>query len=333
MRRARLWGFGIVLGVAVAGGVCAPRVALAQDQQQAAESFREGAKAFEKGDFRTAAGAFERAYKAAPHGSPMYNAGLAWESAHEPARAADDYQVALATPGLDTKQKNDAENRLASLEKSLGRIEVSGPPGTKISTAHVSNAALPAKFHLTAGQHDMIVIRPDGREETQTIGVAAGAVVPITVQPPPPAHPAGAVPGTEDDLATRDKADKDKDKEKDEKKVSAPMPTQRVIGIVAVGGAVVLAGAAIVLGESALNARDRFDASNHTDQSAHDEAASKRTWTNVCWVGAVALGAVGVYLIVTAKPSAATPPPATAFARPEVGLGVGPGEARLRVRF
>lgn len=338
MRRARLFGFTLALAVAVAGGATTTTegVAHADDQQAAAESFRLGAKAFEKRDFRTAAGAFERAYHLAPHGSPMYNAGIAWESAHEPARAADDYQLALTTPGLDARQKNDAENRLASLERSLARVEVTGPEGTKVSCAHVSHAALPTKFHLSGGEHDLIVTRPDGREETKTIGVAAGSMAPVVIPPeqptsaPPPvaASPAPPSPSPSKDDSTSASASASAS-------TSSGPPPQRVIGFVAIGGAVVAGAAAVLLGASALNARDKFDASGHTDQSAHDEAASKRTWANVCWVGTVALAAVGVFLVVTAKPShPQTPPPSNAFfGKPEVAIGAGPGEARLRVRF
>jgi hypothetical protein len=336
MRRARLFGFTLALAVAAASGAATTSSdALADDQQGAAESFRAGAKAFDKGDFRTAAGDFERAYHLAPHGSPMYNAGLAWESAHEPARAADAYQLALATPGLDAKQKNDAQNRLASLERSVARVEVTGPEGTKVSCAHVSNVALPTKFHLSAGEHDLIVIRPDGREETKTIGVAAGSVAPVVI---PGAPPVAAPPSAQASAPPPEQPPPKEASASASASTSASSngpPPQRLIGFVAIGGAVVAAGAGILFGASALNARDKFDASGHTDQAAHDDASSKRTLANVCWVGAVVLGAAGVVLVVTAKPPhPSIPPPSNAlFGKPEVAIGVGPGDARIRVRF
>jgi hypothetical protein len=264
--------------------VLAPSIANA-DQAAAQESFKVATEAYGKGEFRDAAVAFEKAYRDAPHGSPMYNAGLAWEAAKEPARAADAYQLALETPGLTPQQTTDAKMRLASLEKSLGRLEVNGPPGTTVTVAHVAAAPVPVKLHIAAGQQDMVVKFSDGQESRQQLGVPAGVIVPVTVVSPPPLAPVAPV-------------------------TPAPAPpppeptssgsTAKTLGWVAIGGSAVVLSVSIYTGVSALNSRDEFEATQRRSVDAHDRADSQRTLTNVLLVGAVALAATGVVLILTA---------------------------------
>jgi hypothetical protein len=276
----------VVLGMCVTTSfVLAPSSAKA-DQAAAQESFKVATEAYGKGEFRDAAVAFEKAYRDAPHGSPMYNAGLAWEAAKEPAHAADAYQLALATPGLTPQQTTDAKARLASLEKTLGRLEVNGPPGTTVTVAHVTAANVPVRLHIAAGQQDMVVKFADGQESRQQIGVPAGVIVPVTVvspaplPPPAPVTPPPAPPPPEPP--------------------SSSGSTAKTLGWVAIGGSAAVLSVSIYMGVSALDSRDEFEATQRRSVDAHDRADSQRTWTNVLLVGAVALAATGVVLILTA---------------------------------
>jgi hypothetical protein len=299
-------GLSIILSTCVATSiVLAPRSAHA-DQAAAQESFKLGAQAYEKGEFQNAALSFEKAYRDAPHGSPMYNAGLAWEAAKEPARAADAYQLALDTPGLTPQQTTDAKARLASLEKTVGRVEVTAPPGATVTVAHVTAAEPPVKAHVAAGQQEVVTKFPDGQETRQQVTVTAGATAPVTVAQPPPLPPPPPPP----------------DPNPPPPEQPAPGKTTRTLGWVAVGGGAVLAIGGTYLGFSALAARDEFVASQRHNQDAHDRADSQRTWTNVLFVGAFALVATGVVLILTSPKSAPAPAataPAAARLRPGLG--------------
>src|SRR5262245_59201878 len=111
-----------LLGAAIALAIstAAPR-AHADDDATAAQFFKAGMAAHSRHEYRAAALAFEEAFRRAPRGPTIYNAGIMWEAAKEPARAADDYARAVAQGGLDGDQAATAAARLRELEASLGR--------------------------------------------------------------------------------------------------------------------------------------------------------------------------------------------------------------------
>ena len=304
LRRAPFAAFALAL-------VLAAPAARATDAA-AAEAFKAGAASYQKGDFRTAAASFERAYRESPRGAAVYNAGLAWEAASEAPRAADAYATALDAGDLGAQQKKDAQARLANLAKTLGRIDVSGPAGAKISVEHCESAALPTKVFLTAGAHELTA-RFDGGASTskQQVTVAAGATTAVTIEPPKAAAPPPPPPP---------------------QKVESPTPAlapaasnpRKLVGFVALGGALVASGAAVYFGVSAVSAKDDFNSSGHRDQNAHDRADELRTITNVTWVAAGVLAATGVVLVLTA-PKAPNDRAVTAT--------VGPTGGALTVRF
>src|SRR5580658_7681957 len=61
------------------------------NRAEAGARFEEGTKAFDAGDFRRAAAAFEAAYRLAPNTDVLWNAARAWQRAGEAARAATLY--------------------------------------------------------------------------------------------------------------------------------------------------------------------------------------------------------------------------------------------------
>jgi hypothetical protein len=199
---------------------------------------------------------------------------MAWEAAGELPRAADAYALALARGGLQGAQLADAQARLATLEKTLGRIDVNSSSAAEVSLEHAQGAKAPAHVHVAAGKHEVRVTFPDGRTLTRSVEVAAGAVASIVAEPLPAPPRAPPPPGPSDGL-------------------------QRTLGWVGVGAGVVFSGVAIGTGTAALSARSTFLASGDTDRSAHDRAASLRTWTNVAWAAAGVTGIAGITLVVT----------------------------------
>jgi len=247
------------------------------DTEVAAETFRAGAAAYKRKDFRAAALSFEMSHKLAPHGAALYNAGLAWQAAKELPRAADAYDEALATSQLSDAQRTDATARLAKLQPDLGRVTIEAPEGTTFSVAAHEDTLAPHMVHLPPGEHEVRARLTDGTRLVQTVTIEAGAERVLLFEtpeeepppplPPPPPDEGGAFP---------------------------TLP----LGVALVGVGAVAGGAAVVLGLSALSARDDFEDSGRTDVEAHDDADSLRTFANVAWIGAGVFTVAGAVLIV-----------------------------------
>jgi hypothetical protein len=278
-----LLGTAVILGSAAAG---------ADDRDAAAqEIFRAGSAAYERGEFRAAALAFEAAHREAPHAAALYNAGIAWEAAKENGRAADAYEAALGLGGLEAGQDRDARAHLAALERMLARVEVRAPSGALVSLAHAEGRAAPVAVHVQAGAHEVRVTLVDGRALSRGVRVAAAERAVVTIEAPPAIDAPALLPR----VAQRPG-------------VPAPAPAPpdegslplRPIGWAALGGGVLIGGAAVALGVAALDQRDAYNASGHRDADARDAAAGLRTWTNVAWVGAGVLALSGVVLLLAA---------------------------------
>jgi len=287
-------------------------VARAQDAQDndAERFFHVGVVAFGRGEFKAAAMEFEHAFRTKPHGASIYNAARAWEAAEDPGRAADDYAAAIDAGNTPADNMRDARARLRALEASLGRIDVSAPPGARVSIDEVERGPAPAHLHVAAGAHAVSITFADGRSDTRAIHVGAGAAVPVALDAPAPRVPMDAPPP--DASGSRSRV------------------TLRTTGWVTLGGAVLATGTAVALGVSALSAKSQYDASGHTDLGAYDRAGSLRTATNVAWVTAGVLGAAGITLVLVSL-RRSPEPAARATSRAE--LEVSPTGAALRLGF
>jgi hypothetical protein len=266
--------------------------ARAEDSRAAAgELFRVGAQAFERGDFRAAALAFEEADRRSPNAITIYNAGLAWDGAGDGPRAADGFREARSRGGLAETKDAHARERLDALERDLGLLRVSAPPGAIVSVAHVVRRPAPIVVHVVPGSVDVLAEIPEPTlapaptptspakavEQHKAIAVRAGESVAVTFEAPLRAR-SGVAP---------------------------------VWGWITLGGAVAASGAGLALGVEGLSRRDAFDASGRTDAAAHDDAIGFRTAANVALGGALALGVTGVVLLLIGPPRA---PRASAFA-------------------
>jgi len=288
-----------------------------QEVAVAAETFRAGETAYERGDFEAAARSFEVSHRLAPHAVAIFNAGLAWEAAKKLERAADAFNLALSLGGLDETRQADAKTHLDALSSQLGRALLAAPEGTLIWLAHAERASTPLTVYLAPGEHPLKVLFADGSSKNTTVQVEAGKEVSLQLSAPAPEpeaapRPAEAQPNTD---------------------IDAPVGDGTAL---IVGGAVtlsigVLAGvAAIGMGVAALDARDEFEASGNTDANAHDQADTLRTATNVTWVAAGLLAATGAVLLIVA-PKGAASTPAAESARLE--LHVAPTGVGLTGRF
>jgi hypothetical protein len=278
---------------------------------QAARAFRAGSDAYERRDFREAARQFESAYRIAPRGAAIYNAGLSWAEAGELAHAADDYATAIGHADATPVQRSDATARLRALEARIARLVVTGPPDARVAIDDGPATSLPLGLHLLPGQHVLRIAYASGATQSRTIAAKAGAEEVVRVSEPAPATSSGssapvAAPWGQPDAAT------------------GPA-TRRTLAWVALGGtafASALAAYFYVQGNSALS---RFEAGMNTDAALHDQATTDRTLAQVSSVVAAGLGIAAIVLYVTSAEPSSPPPPAS--------LRVGPGAAALRVAF
>ena len=292
------------------------RPAAAADPAAAAvREFHEGQQAYARGDFRAAAQRFEAAFRDDPRGAIVFNAGLSWQAAGEPARAADDYAFALATTDLPAENAADARTRLGALEKSLGRIDVTSPQGSRVSVAHADRLPPPAHVHVAPGRYTVTVLLADDSTRQRSVSVRAAewahldfgddqsAAPAATPAPIADEAPAPAPTTTAEPTAT-----------------TGGSSSQRTWGWIALGAAGVLAGVSTWLTVQFFDANSTNDSTR--SQATHDDAVAAATRLDIGLIATAAVAGVGVGLLLTA-PSA----PGT------VAMHATPGGAVLRVSF
>jgi hypothetical protein len=271
----------------------------------ARETFRAGEAAYARGDFQAAANSFEVSHRLAPHPFTMLNAGLAWEAAERPAKAADAFHSAIDSGELDAAQTADAQQRLDTIRKSHGWVLIEGPTDARVAVGHVDGARPPLLVHLAPGEHRVLVTHGDGATKATAVVVTAAAATSLRLEAPaaPVPTPTAAPPPPPPDEGT-----------------SSGM---FVGGWITLGLGAAAAGAAVGLGVAALSARDDFEASGNTDADARSSAATLRTVTNVMWGVAGVAAIAGTSLVILGWDDGDT----------EAALTLAPGQLGLRARF
>ncbi len=290
-----------MLAVSIALAVSGTTGAAHAEEPMAADSAAEarqqyglGTQAFAQKRYAEAALHFEAAASFKANAVALYTAGLAWDLASRPERAADAYARALDVPGLDPKQTNAAREKLNNLERGLGTVVVTAPEGWKVQLDTLTEVRAPGRLHGAAGVHVLTAraASPSKAIERRDVTLEPGKVSTVDVKETPPA------PKPEPEAA------KPKEKEK-EKAQPEPLPprlreqlwtTYRVIGVGVAGVGIAALGAGAILGTSANGAKDAYDAG--PTRAAFDHASSLETWTNVALISGAVLVAGGVALIV-----------------------------------
>lgn len=263
--------------------------ARADDAAEARRRYNEGKAALDAGRFREAALHFEATSRLRKHGAAPYAAAMAWDKAEEPSRAADNFHLAIETPGLDKKSLKEAKKRLEMLEQSLGTVVVTGPEELVVQFDGSTEANPPARLHATPGINTLLVARGD-KIERRDLKLVAGEVIdvdvtePIEEPEPEPPPPPKEEPIIEEEPEPVVEVDPSSGK------------TRKLIGYTAIGAGVVSAGVAVAMGFKTLSARDDFE--EQRTRETYDSATSARMWTNVAWAGAVVFGGVGTALVL-----------------------------------
>jgi tetratricopeptide (TPR) repeat protein len=314
MRREarRSSGASIALALVVAA-MLSSRPAHAEDPKaQAARSFRTGSEAYTRGDFRTAARAFDEAYRVFPRGAAAYNAGLAWESAGERSRAADNYTSALEASDLGSAERADATGRLRALEQAIGRLAITSPSATRLLLDEVELHGSSVSVHVEPGKHALRAEYPGGRTESRALVARPGVEQTVTLvnaaSKDPVADPVESPPEIRPDR--RD----DEPPPPHHEHAASASPDRTAVWLV-LGGAVAASGTAVVLFELGLTARNEF-ANDLTSRSLHNQAEALRAGTWIAWSVAGGLAATGVILYFTAS----SPAPSQGSAGASVAL-------------
>jgi tetratricopeptide (TPR) repeat protein len=285
--------------------------------EQAKVAFNQGNQAYDQGNYRRAAEAFEQAHQLSPHSAVLFNAARAWWKLGESERAADDYAEAIRRGELTSEQTLRARSALASLRKKLGWIIVSGSPGTTVSIGHRKDAALPLTTHVAPGDH-VLSLAQGSESWQQLVTVKADAPLSVVAQ---------------------------KGRSRDEitelpQEATSPTPAagghgQRPWGWVTLGVATALGAGAGVTGLFTLNSRNEFNGLNDGSpenvgaaQQRRDEAKTWRTVTNVLAISAGATGLTGFTLLITAPRGTTSGRGAEVMA-----LALRPGSVEMSGRF
>jgi hypothetical protein len=259
-------------------------------------------QAVERGDFARAAHAFEAADRVRPHPTTAFNAALAWQSAGDRVRAAEDFAIALGR-GLRGAQEVEARKRLASLETNLARVELTGPSGSTVKVDD-EDLPLPVTRYELPGEATFTVRLSDGRIVSRRAVMVVGTKSLLDFTEVAPPSPPVAAPRSPQVEATTE-------------------PRPRWAGWLTLGAGVALVGGGVAVGLAGLAARDSFAAGGRRDPGTHDEAVTLRTWSNVLWIGGAAAGAIGIAVLLW--PTRAKHPTTT--------LRVGPGIVGLHAEF
>jgi len=275
---------------------------------EAAARFEEGTRAFEAGDFRRAAEAFDAAERLAPNPDVLWNAARAWHRAGEAARAATLYARYLRTAAPDATDRGTATTQLATLAPKLARIEVHGDG---IEQLKIDDAPCEDRIvYVNRGAHILTAL-VGGKPVRKDQQVEAGDVLSVVLEPPV----SGPAPVVD---------------------TPAPVPTPpppappeshrpwprwvAISGIVLTSAAV---GLTIASGVDTDNALSKFEAQRSQDNLSSGQAKQLRT--NVLLGASIALGAAtgaAAIWLVDWHPT-----------RQQVQVGLGPAGGALRWSF
>lgn len=280
------------------------RPAHAEDDETTKEArrlYNEAREAMSAKKYKEAALNFEAASRLRPHAVALYTAAQAWELAGEPARAADAYAKALATPKLNDTQATRSRDRLAALEKETGVVVALGPETTRVQLDDQMEAGLPARLHGSPGAHVVTIFFADGNSETRNVTLEAGSSVELDTTKT--ATPEEKAPPKKDKVVPLAEP-----KTKAVREEPEPSSVWKTVGFVATGaGLATLAGGA-VLGLAAKDAEDTYKAA--PTQETLDHAKGLESNTNILFITGGVLTAAGIGLVVWQSMSKSSKPAA-----------------------
>lgn len=306
---------GLLLATIVFGSIPAlPEAAAgASSAANAKKLYREGVRQLKKGKWQRALESFEESQRLAPSADTLVQIGATHREMGQTLEALEAFERALKESGPgDADATARAQQEIAHLEATIGRLAVEAPAGTRVRIRDRDVGMTPlepvrlmpgnyAVMLVVAGQDPVGVAAVVSAGQTETVRPPAeeqSAVAPVA--PTPPAAPAAAAPAApapagphhaEVDLSTTP---------------SDPMITQRRLawGTIGIGGAMFVTGVVLsVLAHSAnSDVEDCLEAPRWT--ASCDDAVDRRGnyappayWLTGIGAAAAIGGGVWLYLL------------------------------------
>jgi hypothetical protein len=269
-----------------------------------------------------AAGLYESAGFLGRSASPHISAGVAWEQADRPERAADAYARALAIEpnGADAAR---AKDRLDALEKGLGTAQITAPAGWTVQLDGAAESLAPARLHGIQGVHTLVASSRERQVTRKDVRLEVGKVLTVALKDEAPAPtPTAAAPEAKAAPAAAPVAAAPTAPTERVVTVERPPNVRRLLGFGVAGLGLATLGAAAVLGIETVDARNAFNA--NPSQHGYDHEQALQTWTNVAIVAGAVLTVGGVVLIVW---------PSGGSGEARVGIAPTPGGGAVVGRF
>ncbi len=320
-------------------------------QAEAASRFKKGLELFKEGDYQAALIELRRANELAPNYNVLYNIGQVYFQLQDYPNALHSLERYLQEGGknVDAKRRGEVEKDIDKLKARVANLEiVVNVPDAEVTIDDVpaGKTPLPKTVLVSAGRHRIVVAKPGFASITKVVEIASAEVQkvpvelvetksttatspPVVVDPGNGATQPALTPQVPLPLTIPDQ----------------PPPPSRsvpVAGWVVTGG---LAVGAVVTGVLALGAssdlkdqRTSGKATRDDLESAKSKAQTFALVTDILTGCAVVAGGVTLYFTVAggsssdAKPAAAAPP-AGAFYKPTLKVGVNPGGVSLLGTF
>jgi hypothetical protein len=254
-------------------------------QERANASFIQARAAFARREFTVAALGFEQAGEYEPHPVAWLNASEAWVIAGDMVRAAIDCDRVLETPALAASYRQEAENRLKSIEDRVATLDIKEPLASYASIDAAERFPLPARKRVIPGAH--VVVFYDGSTALEKVDVKASAGQIVGVAAPPSVDLLPPVVAPKTDVRRRPTPP-----------LFPPQPGSNGIGPAptatwfAFGASGIASAATVIFGLRTLAVQDDFDRSPTAEN--RDDFFRERLITNVSLGLAVAAAAVGL---------------------------------------
>jgi len=279
----------LLLAAAVAAALAlsaAPAGAQDDVREQSRAAFRRGVGQAESGDYTSARDSFIEAYRLFPHPSILLNLGIARAHTGQWLEAEQDLVHFLADDGgARPEELSSARAELAQTRQHLGSFRIRAAPNGARATLDARPIALIqgsfVDVRTTRGAHSLRV-NADGYEpykKTLDLSGEKGPDVDVSLQA------VGAPP------------------------VAKPGEGQRIGGWFLVAGAGVAAVVGVVAGFEAMSLASDYNtygSGHYQDAGTKASGITFRTSADVAFIGALALGGVGAYLLLTAPDSQAS---------------------------
>ena len=320
----------------------------ASAQAEAASRFKKGLELFKDGDYQAALIELRRANELAPNYNVLYNIGQVYFQLQDYPNALHSLERYLQEGGkaVDAKRRAEVEKDIDKLKARVANLEITvNVPDAEVTIDDISagKTPLPKTVLVSAGRHRITITKPGFTAVTKVVEIASAEVQKVGVElvdagsaaPPPVAVEPGKTPPPAVVSPTAVPVIPS-----DQPPV-APARSVPVAGWVVTGG---LAAGAVVTGILALGASSdlKTQRTSGTATRADLDAAKSKTQTfalvtDILAGCAVVAGGITLYFTVAggsssdAKPAAT--PPAGAFYKPTLSVGVNPGGVSLLGTF